>query len=120
VRAVAALAPLLDGSSADMPPGLAEESARVLRSAGAESLTEQWQALPAIGRHAAVLSAKPILLATADRDAVFPPAHYAGLVEMIPSIDWVRFPEADHSFISVRPGLCHTVAQWLLRALHAA
>jgi len=120
VHAVAALAPLLDGSSVDMPPGLAEESVRVLRTASAESLMAQWRALPAIARHAAALSAKPILLATADRDAAFPPAHYAALVELIPSVDWVRFPEADHSFISVRPGLCHTVTQWLLRALHAA
>jgi len=117
VHAVAALAPLLDGSTADMPHGLAEESVRILRGADAEALAAQWRALPAIARHAAALSAKPILLATADRDAAFRPAHYANLVELIPSIDWVRFPEADHSFISVRPGLCHTVAQWLLRAL---
>ncbi|MGH2606211.1 MAG: alpha/beta hydrolase family protein [Anaerolineales bacterium] len=117
VHAVAALAPLLDGSSVDIPPGLAEESARVLRGAGAESITAQWHALPAIARHAAALSGRPVLLATADRDAAFPPAHYAALVDLIPGVDWVRFPEADHTFISVRPGLCHTVAQWLLRAL---
>ncbi|MGH2626475.1 MAG: alpha/beta fold hydrolase, partial [Anaerolineales bacterium] len=87
------------------------------RGAEAASLTAQWRALPPVLRHSAALSTKPILLATADRDASFPPAHYAAFVERIPTVEWARFPEADHSFVSVRPGLCHTVTQWLLETL---
>lgn len=117
VHAVAALAPLLDGAAIEIPDGLAQESARVLRGAAAEALAAQWRSLPSIARRVAALSAKPILLATADRDTTFPPAHYSALVGQIPTLEWVRFPEADHSFVSVRPGLCHTIAQWLLVVL---
>lgn len=116
-RAVVALAPLLDGASVEIPAGLAEESALVLRGTDPAALAAQWHSRPPIVRHAAALSTIPILLATADRDEAFPPEHYTAFVERSPSVEWIRFPRADHSFISVRPGLCHTVTQWLLRNL---
>ena len=114
-----ALAPLVDPATADIPPGLAEESAQVLHGTTPEAITQGWRALSSIAGHASDLSGRNLLLVTADADTSFPTATYFPIVSRIPSIQWVRFPRADHAFLSVRPGLCYTVSRWLLSALAA-
>ena len=119
VQATVALAPLVDPATADIPQGLAEEAAQVLHGTTPQALTEGWRGLPAIAGHASALSGRSVLLVTADADTIFPTAHYFPLMARLPSIEWVRFPRADHAFISVRAGLCHTVSRWLLSAFRA-
>jgi hypothetical protein len=114
-----ALAPLVDPATADIPPGLAEEAALVLHGTTPQALTEGWRGLPSISGHASELSGRKVLLVTADADTIFPTAHYFPLMARIPSIEWVRFPRADHAFLAVRSGLCYTVSRWLLSALEA-
>lgn len=119
VQATVALAPLVDPGTADIPPGLAEEAAEVLRGTTPQAITAGWRGLASIAEQASELSGRNLLLVTADADTIFPTAHYFPLVARIPSIEWVRFPRADHMFLSVRPGLCYTVSRWLLSALEA-
>jgi dienelactone hydrolase len=119
VQATVALAPLVDPATADIPSGLAEESAQVLHGTTPEAITQGWRGLPSIAGHASDLSGRNLLLVTADADTIFPTATYFPIVARIPSIQWVRFPRADHAFLSVRPGLCYTVSRWLLSALAA-
>ncbi|MEX0787487.1 MAG: prolyl oligopeptidase family serine peptidase [Anaerolineales bacterium] len=119
VRATVAMAPLIDPATADIPAGLAEESAQVLHGTTPEAVTSGWRGLAPIGTFAAQLSGRKILLVTADADTIFPTAHYFPLLAGIPSIEWIRFPRADHVFLKVRSGMCHTISRWLLAALDA-
>lgn len=118
VRAVVAIAPLIDPARPmggdGMALGLATEFARPLRGIHPERLVQEWRMLPPMAEMSSALSKTPILLITADRDEVFPPAHYAGAEALFQRLDWVHFPGADHVFSSVRPGLCHTIGTWLL------
>ena len=90
-----------------------------LPGCGGSQPSAGWRSLAPIGSLAPELSGRKILLVTADADTIFPTAHYFPLMARIPSIEWVRFPGADHVFLKVRPGLCHTISRWLLAALDA-
>jgi pimeloyl-ACP methyl ester carboxylesterase len=117
-RAVVAMAPLLDPrrpmGGVDLDAALAAEFARPLRGIEPAQLVREWGMLAPLEQLAPALAARPILLVTAGRDELFPPAHYAGVRALLPQVDWVTFPRADHVFSDVRPGLCHTVGAWLL------
>jgi pimeloyl-ACP methyl ester carboxylesterase len=97
-----------------MDDSLAAEFARPLRDVEPARLKDEWNSLTPIDRLAPALSNRPILLVTAGLDQLFPPEHYTGAQDLLPQLDWVTFPRADHLFSSVRPGLCHTVGAWLL------
>lgn len=118
VRAVVAMAPLIDPGrpmgGAGLDAALAAEFAEPLRGVDPARLKDEWDRLTPIGHLTPYLIDRPILLVTAGRDQLFPPAHYAGTGELLPQMDLVTFPRADHLFSSVRPGLCHTVGAWLL------
>ena len=121
VRAVVAMAPLLDPQrplgGQGLDDALAAEFAQPLRAIEPGRLQSEWAALAPIDRLAASLADRPILLVTAGRDTLFPPAHYAGVQDVLPRLERVVFPRADHLFSNVRPGLCHSVGTWLLDRL---
>jgi hypothetical protein len=51
---------------------------------------------------------------TGDRDTLFPPSHFETL-HGLPRLERIRFPQADHIFSDVRPGLRHVITRWLVR-----
>jgi uncharacterized protein len=114
VRAVVAMAPLIDPARQPLNDALAAEFAQPLRDVEPERLQREWNSLTPVDQLAPALTERPVLLVTAGRDQLFPPGHYAGVPEILPRMDWVTFPRADHLFSAVRPGLCHTVGVWLL------
>jgi pimeloyl-ACP methyl ester carboxylesterase len=114
--ALVAVAPLVDGRRVPLPRDLAVESARTLRGTTADRLTEEWAGLSPLGQIATSLASFPFLLVTGDRDMLFPPSHYDPLMSL-PRLSRVRFPQADHVFSDVRPGLRHVVARWLVDQL---
>lgn len=117
-RAIVAMAPLLDPrrpmGGQGLDAAMSAEFARPLRSIEPAQLQREWNTLAPLDQLAPALTGRPILLVTAGRDEVFPPAHYAGVRALLPQVDWVTFPHADHVFSDVRPGLCHAVGVWLL------
>lgn len=116
--ALVAVAPLVDGRKVPLPSGLADESAATLHGTTADRLTAEWAGLPALGQIASSLTGLPFLLVTGDRDPLFPPSHYDSLMGL-PRLARIRFPQADHVFSDVRPGLRHVVARWLVEQLGA-
>ncbi len=114
VRAVVAMAPLIDPRRQPLNAALADEFAQPLRGVAPDRLQREWNSLTPVAQLAPALTDRPVLLVTAGRDQLFPPGHYAGVQEWLPRMDWVTFPRADHLFSAVRPGLCHTVGTWLL------
>jgi len=110
--ALVAAAPLVDGRRVPLPRDLATESAMTLAGTTADRLTAEWAGLTPLGEIVASLSGVPFLLVTADRDELFPPSHFDPLLGL-PRLVRVRFPQADHVFSDVRPGLRHVVARWL-------
>ncbi len=113
VKAVVALSPLIDPAIVPVKTALLEEYAQSVRVPSAEALVTEWQLMTPLASVADRLADMPILLVTADRDELFPPAHYAALPKL-PRLTHVRFPHADHIFSDVRPGLRHLVGSWLL------
>jgi hypothetical protein len=121
VRAVVAMAPLLDPQrplgGQGLDHALAADFAQPLRDLEPSRLQREWAALAPIDRLAPSLAERPILLVTAGCDSLFPPDHYAGVQDLLPQLERVVFPRADHLFSNVRPGLCHSVGAWLLDRL---
>jgi hypothetical protein len=116
--ALVAVAPLVDPARVPLPGDLAVDSAATLRGTTSERLTAEWAGLTPLTEIAPALRGLPLLLATAGRDALFPPDHYESLVASLPQATHVRFPRADHIFSDVRAGLCHVVRRWLIEVLH--
>lgn len=115
--ACVAVSPMIDPTAVPLPDDLAAESAATLAGTTAERLTQEWASLPAATDFAPALTGRPLLLATADADSLFPPVHYRRLAAAIPDLEWSRFPGADHTFSAVRPALRHTVGDFLSRHL---
>lgn len=117
VAACVAVAPLVDPRDVPLPADLADESAATLAGTSAARLRDEWISLPAALSFAEGLRRVPLLLVTADHDELFPPAHYRDLPANLPQMSWVRFPRARHLFGGVRPGLRHTITDWLSQRL---
>ena len=114
--ALVAVAPLVDGQRVPLPEALAIESAATLHGTTADRLTVGWANLPPLGGMAASLKGLPFLLVTGDRDPLFPPSHFDPLMGL-PRLTRVRFPQADHVFSDVRPGLRHVITRWMIGEL---
>ncbi len=117
VAAAAALSPLIDPNRVSLSAADFAGFAAPLSGTSGPQLAEEWHQLTPIGSLAQALHGRPVLLVSADQDAYFPPEHYRPLVQQVPSIEWVRFPRADHLFTQVRPGLRHVVTHWLIHSL---
>lgn len=117
VRAVAALSPLVDPAARPLQHTEAAEFARSLRGTDASRLQREWGQLTPLTSMTTALKQRPTLLVSGDRDEFFAPDHYRALAAALPELRWARFPRADHVFSSVRPGLCHLVRDFLLKAL---
>lgn len=115
--ALVAVAPLVDPRQVPLPSDLARESAMTLRGTTPETLHEEWAALSPLTTFAEPLRKIDALLVTGDRDPLFPPEHFEPLVMALPRLERVRFPQADHVFSSVRPGLRHAISRWLAARL---
>ena len=117
VRATVALSPLLNPAARPLTTDEAEQFALSLEATTAQELQAGWDALLPFEQLAPALRGRPILLVTGDRDAFFPLEHYLSAPQIVPELEWVRFPRANHAFSDVRPGLTHLVRQWLMARL---
>lgn len=112
-----ALSPCIEPRAFEFPRDLAEEFAGMLRGVTGQELLDQWRRLEPLTGSFAALSSRPLLLATGDRDELFPPAHYEDFVAALPQVEWARHPEGDHAFSACRPWLVQTVTDWLVARL---
>ena len=46
---------------------------------------------------------RPILLIAADKDAIFPPSHYADSIARLANVQLISNEESDHGFSACRP-----------------
>ena len=113
LKATVSITPLVDPANVDVSAELFEEFAVLLNAVSGEELREQWDALPAIRTMSNSLSAKAVLLTTADDDDLFPPSHYEALAAAVESIVWNRILGADHVFSTARKQLVDTTLSWL-------
>jgi len=117
LRALVALSPVIDPKAFDFSREMADEFAGMLSGVSGESLREQWLRLESVAGYRGALADRPILLVTGDRDELFPPSHYTAFAAALPSLDWVRHPDADHAFSACRPWLVEVVTDWLVARL---
>ncbi len=112
-KATVSITPLVDPATATVSPEIFDEFAVMLNGVGGGELKAQWNSLPAIQTMSDGLSAKAVLLITADDDDLFPPSHYEALAAAAESIVWNRIPGADHVFSTARKQLVDTTLSWL-------
>ena len=112
-KAVVAICPLIDPTTAPLPQDLAEEFAQMLQGTTAKELVKEWDNLTPLEKVSDGLRGRRVLLITADLDELFPPSHYESFVKGLPSLKWKRMTDADHSFCSCRSELVERVVRWL-------
>jgi dipeptidyl aminopeptidase/acylaminoacyl peptidase len=112
-KALAALCPLIDPTTAPLSTETATEFAGMLQGVTATELKAQWERLPSIVSMADRLRNRKILLATGDQDDFFHPDHYVQFLKEVPNAEWRRFPVGDHSFSACRKELVETLLKWL-------
>ncbi len=114
-RAAVLVAPLVDPAATPLSPEAARASSDVLKGTAPDRLAEEWAGVPKALDLVARLEDQPVLLVTAGEDEIFPPGPYARIVSTFPSVEWIRFPHADHLFSEVRDGLSFAILSWLGR-----
>lgn len=117
VRAAVGLSPLIDPGQRPLLTEEAQAFALSFEGTDAQQLQSGWAGLMPIGQLADRLRGRHILLVTGDDDGFFAPEHYLSLPSLLPELEWVRFPRADHGFLEVRPGLRYLVRRWLTNRL---
>jgi acetyl esterase/lipase len=117
IRGTVSISPLVDPAAVAVSAELFDEFAIMLTGVTGEDLKAQWDALPAIQTMNAALSARVMLLITADLDELFPPSHYESLAAAVESIDWKRISTADHVFSAARKKLVAMTVNWLQNTL---
>lgn len=117
VRASVGICPLVDPHAFELNAAMAAEFAGMLSGATGPRLQAEWQQVPSLAASMPGLASRPVLLVTADRDELFPPAHYTDFVAGLPRMTWERAPEGDHAFSTCRPWLVTTVTDWLVGEL---
>jgi alpha/beta superfamily hydrolase len=118
--ALVAVAPLVDPRLVPLPAALADESAATLNGTTAAQLAAEWGSLPPLTEVAPRLQVLKFLLVTGDQDSLFPPSHFDSFVADLPNLKRVQFPQAEHLFSEVRPGLRHVICRWLAETLEPA
>jgi ketosteroid isomerase-like protein/pimeloyl-ACP methyl ester carboxylesterase len=114
VRAIAGVSPLIEPRAFQFPEEMAGEFARMLSGVTGRDLREQWQAMPSLSNALQAFAPRPVLLVTAGRDTIFPPAHYSETITGSPNIQLIENEESDHGFSASRAWLTQTVADWLI------
>jgi pimeloyl-ACP methyl ester carboxylesterase len=117
IRAIAGVTPLVEPRTCKLPEAVAGEFANMLNGVTGQGLLAQWAELPSLSGCIPSLASRPILLATADKDELFPPPHYAEFLAALPAVRRARAAEGDHALSSYRPWLVRTVTEWLLETL---
>jgi len=113
IRVIVGVSPLIEPRAFHFPGEMAGEFAGMLNGVTGQDLREQWQALPSLADSLRAFAPRPILLVAADKDAIFPPSHYADSIARLANVQLVRNEESDHGFSACRPWLARTVTDWL-------
>ena len=117
LRWLVPICPLSEPALAPLSAADAADYAAMLNGVTPAQLQAQWAALAPLPGLAPQLAGRPTLLVTAERDELFAPAHYAGLLAALPDMAHAQVAGADHSFSAQRAELVHTVTNWLAGAL---
>jgi uncharacterized protein len=117
IRAIVGVGPLIEPRAFQFPGEMAGEFAGMLNGVTGQDLREQWQALPSLAASLRAFAPRPILLVAADKDAIFPPSHYADHVAELANIRLICNEASDHGFSACRPWLAQTVTDWLAASL---
>lgn len=112
-KAIISICPLIDPAARSLSPKEANEFALMLNGVTGEQLEAQWNSLPPITNLTTQLSGRPILLATAEQDELFPPEHYLHFVKSNPQVKWIRIPDADHQFSTCRRQVARAIIEWV-------
>ena len=113
IRAIVGVSPLIEPRAFRFPGEMADDFAGMLNGVTGRDLREQWQSLPSPADSLRAFAPRPILLVAADKDAIFPPSHYADSIAEFANVQLIRNEESDHGFSACRPWLARTVADWL-------
>src|SRR5262249_19139516 len=113
IRAIVGVSPLIEPRAFQFPEEMADEFAGMLNGITGQDLRGQWQALPPLVDSLRAVAPRPIPLIAADKDAIFPPSHYAGSITNLANVQLIRNEESDHGFSACRPWLARTVTDWL-------
>ena len=113
LSAVVALCPLIDPATDCLTRADFASFAAMVNGATGDDLERQWRALAPITQMAPQLRGRSLMLATGDRDELFPPAHYEPLERTLAISQRIRFAEGDHSLSLCRPAMIQSVGEWL-------
>jgi len=114
IRALVSICPLVEPRTWELPRDMADHLANMLSGVTSQDLLRQWRALQPLSDRLRPLGSRPLLLVTGDKDELFPPSHYTGLVTALPNLQWARAEEGDHAFSTCRTWLVRTVTDWLV------
>jgi len=114
IRALVGISPLVEPRAWELPKDMADHFATMLNGVTSRDLLRQWKDVQPLSDRLRSLGSRPLLLVTGDKDDLFPPSHYTGLVTGLPNLQWVRTEEGDHAFSTCRPWLVRTVTDWLV------
>ncbi|WP_394829011.1 alpha/beta hydrolase family protein [Pendulispora albinea] len=113
IRATVAVCPLIDPRAFLLPESMAAEFAPMLKGVTPRDLSLQWNEVRPLPAMVDSLVGRSVLLVTAERDELFPPSHYAGFIDRLPTCQHARAKDADHAFSTCRPWLVRTVTDWI-------
>jgi len=116
-RALVPICPLLDPATAPLSDADAADFASMLAGVTPAALKAEYAGLAPISALAPQLAGRPTLLVTAERDELFAPTHYAGLLAALPGLTHRQIAGADHSFSGQRTELVSLVVGWLRQQL---
>jgi pimeloyl-ACP methyl ester carboxylesterase/GNAT superfamily N-acetyltransferase len=113
LKAVVTMNPLVDPNARPLTNEEAAEFASMLHGITAVEVQSQWLTLTPLQQVAAKLEGRPTMFLTGDGDTLFTPSHAQMLADAMPFAEWVRLPEASHTFNDHRPIAVKTVLDWL-------
>lgn len=117
VHAIVGISPLVQPSAFQFSSELANKFADMLQGVSGQELQAQWRAMNSLLEPMRVFAPRPQLVVTAEKDEIFPPAHYPDSMAAIPSLTWMRRDDSDHGFSSSRTWLVQGVTDWLVATL---
>jgi hypothetical protein len=117
IRAIVGVSPLIEPRAFQFPEEMANEFAGMLNGITGQDLREQWRSLSSLADSLRAFAPRPILLIAADKDAIFPPSHYADSIAKLDNVQLVSNEDSDHGFSACRTWLARTVTDWLVAVL---